>query len=215
MKFIAHRHRIAPILSVFKADLKRKENWAISVQIKHKLVIMAEIKSTLDLVLEKTRNLKMTEEEKTKQKQAELKGKLKGLIQQYLDGLVYLESACSNIRELAGDQASGNIVVSELLNRLDTEYDKLGSDCHPKIFDLIASLFSVQRSSLEKFFQQWETELESDRQLYISKIKSEWSQKQLFGSALMPNLSKTSLWKSYYKQKMDALKAEVLSILQL
>ena len=47
---------------------------------------MGEIKSTLDLVLEKTKNLNLSSEEKQEQKQKEVENRIKGMMQKYQDG---------------------------------------------------------------------------------------------------------------------------------
>lgn len=46
---------------------------------------MTEIKSTLDLVMEKTRHLSFSEQEKKDQHSEEFAKRIKGLIQQYQD----------------------------------------------------------------------------------------------------------------------------------
>lgn len=46
---------------------------------------MGEIKSTLDLVMERTSHLSMTPEEKTRQREADFEKRLHGLLQQYAD----------------------------------------------------------------------------------------------------------------------------------
>ena len=48
---------------------------------------MGEIKSTMDIIMEKTKGLTMTEEEKAEYKHKELTGKVRGLIQKFLDGI--------------------------------------------------------------------------------------------------------------------------------
>ena len=49
---------------------------------------MGEIKSTLDLVMEKTRHLTLSQEEKDSQKKVEVHKRLKGLVQKYRDNLL-------------------------------------------------------------------------------------------------------------------------------
>ena len=49
---------------------------------------MGEIKSTLDLVMEKTRHLTLSREEKEEQKRVEVNKRLKGLVQKYQDNLL-------------------------------------------------------------------------------------------------------------------------------
>ena len=49
---------------------------------------MGEIKSTLDLVMEKTRHLTFSREEKDSQKKDEVHKRLKGLVQKYQENLL-------------------------------------------------------------------------------------------------------------------------------
>jgi len=49
---------------------------------------MGEIKSTLDLVMEKTRHLTLSPEEKDAQTKVEVHKRLKGLVQKYQDNLL-------------------------------------------------------------------------------------------------------------------------------
>ncbi len=49
---------------------------------------MGEIKSTIDLVLEKTRNLTLSKEEKLGLAREELEKKIGGLLNRYLDNLL-------------------------------------------------------------------------------------------------------------------------------
>ena len=58
---------------------------------------MAEIKSTLDLVMEKTRNLTLSSEEKQAQKQIEIGNRIKGLVQKFQGRTVNQKSAQDRI----------------------------------------------------------------------------------------------------------------------
>ena len=49
---------------------------------------MGEIKSTLDLVMEKTRHLSLSSAEKQKQKSIEIENRIKDLLQKYEDQIV-------------------------------------------------------------------------------------------------------------------------------
>ncbi|NQT55992.1 MAG: hypothetical protein HQ551_07155, partial [Desulfobacteraceae bacterium] len=52
---------------------------------------MGEIRSTMDIIMEKTKGLTMTEKEKAEFQQRELTGKIKGLIQKFFDGSINLD----------------------------------------------------------------------------------------------------------------------------
>jgi len=52
---------------------------------------MGEIKSTLDLVMEKTKHLSLSDEEKQNQKKIESQKRINGLLQKYQDQVLSME----------------------------------------------------------------------------------------------------------------------------
>ena len=49
---------------------------------------MSEVKSTMDIIMEKARNLTVTDEDKKEFAEKEVRGQIKGLFQKYLDGIL-------------------------------------------------------------------------------------------------------------------------------
>jgi len=81
---------------------------------------MAEIKSTLDLVMERTRHLTMSTEEKAGQQKAEFQKKLKGLLQQYEDNMLSADELMEKSATLQADLSKKDdlIAVSAIAGRL-------------------------------------------------------------------------------------------------
>ena len=96
---------------------------------------MAEIKSTLDIIMEKTKNLTMTEEEKEELHRTELAEKAKGWVQKYMDNLIKQEKLKSELKKEGKDKYSElqEILKNELLERLQPDGDNV------RIFQLIIS----------------------------------------------------------------------------
>ena len=67
---------------------------------------MGEIKSTLDIIMEKTKGLTMSEEEKEAFQKKETEGKVRGFLQRYLDCVIDLERLKA---ELLGLGESGHV----------------------------------------------------------------------------------------------------------
>ena len=90
---------------------------------------MAEIKSTLDLIMEKTRGLTMTEEEKRELREKDLVGKVRGLVQKYLDGALDMDRFREKAAALAGEAVTefSRILTKEVLSRIEPESDKARS----------------------------------------------------------------------------------------
>ncbi len=53
---------------------------------------MAEIKSTLELIMEKTKNLTFSDEEKKALREKEVQGKVRGFITKFMDGVMNLDT---------------------------------------------------------------------------------------------------------------------------
>jgi hypothetical protein len=86
---------------------------------------MAEIKSTLDLVMEKTRHLTMTEDEKHAQKEADARKSVNGLLQKYQDGVLgraQLQRAFEAL-QAANDAVDETMLMAECLNRIQLHRD--------------------------------------------------------------------------------------------
>ena len=82
---------------------------------------MAEIKSTLDLVMEKTRNLTLSADEKAAQQHKEAENRIRGLLQKYLDGVVSkpeLKADYLRLKKHFGANEN-TILIDEITARID------------------------------------------------------------------------------------------------
>ena len=163
---------------------------------------MAEIKSTLDLVLEKTKNLKMTEEERKKQKEKEMRGKIKGIIQQYLDGILTFET-------IQNDPAAKRLFESEALEKIDPEGTR--EDNH-KILNLLEIASPAKRAAVLRLLEDWESVIRVERDKYTSKIKAQWATSGLTGTALIPNPANDASWLTFLEKKRAEFKIAIRSL---
>ncbi len=167
---------------------------------------MAEIKSTLDLVLEKTRNLKMTEEEKVKAKEDEVRGKMKGLIQKYVDGSLSLDAVLQAIESQGTDMAR-RFVESEALERMEPSDDD--SDGNNRLLGLLDKLAPSKGVSLRNILETWSSTIPEEREKYSADAKKRWAASRLTGSALVPNLDKDPAWKTHLERKRASFREAV------
>ena len=82
---------------------------------------MAEIMSTLELIMEKTKHMTMSEDEKAEFKLREVRGKVGGFIQKFLDGIINLEKLKSEIDSLEKDKQDivTHAVMDESISRIE------------------------------------------------------------------------------------------------
>ncbi len=152
---------------------------------------MGEIKSTLDLVMEKTRHLTLSREEKDAQKKVEVHKRLKGLVQKYQDNLLKkdrLEKELDSLKktyDLNVDQILLNLLLSSL--RLGRTY---------KLYlKLLNEMCGLDVSGFEKIFQDFKEAVKSATENRVNEIKADLEKKRFIsGVAVVPNLERDREW---------------------
>jgi len=86
---------------------------------------MGEIKSTLDLVMERTRHLSLSAEEKEAQQREDFAKRLQGLLQQYADGAIYEDELRDRMAALETETGIRGrmLAVEAVAHRIDPGHD--------------------------------------------------------------------------------------------
>lgn len=151
---------------------------------------MGEIKSTLDIIMEKAKRFSVTEEEKKGFKRQELEGKIKGLVQKVVDGVMDSERFQVEVTAL---QAKEKELVDRILKEEVVARIELGSNNEAllRILENIAGPASPAiRKVLAEFEKKAEKEKESRRKTAVENLKK----KGISGSAVLPNLEADPEW---------------------
>jgi anti-anti-sigma regulatory factor len=154
--------------------------------------LMAEIKSTLDLVMEKTRHLTLTEDERDKQEKYALAQKINGLLQRYLDGSLPLESFKRRIGEFGNEHGTRvkEAAAKEILNRV-----ALATDNEAMLL-LLSSLFNIDCQNIGQILAGYEHNRQAKEQLRMAELKQHLATTQsIQGSAVIPNLDLDAVWR--------------------
>lgn len=153
---------------------------------------MGEIKSTLELIMEKTRHMTLTEEEKQEHAKAELLVTLKALIQKFENGVLDLRefgSEYNRALKTSGVNEPG-LLREELLRRLDLRKD------NTRILTLLREVCSVSTSNLLALLEEYEKAvLTASEGRSRHKIEELCADRGVSGSALVPNLEADSAWR--------------------
>ncbi|MCE5244635.1 MAG: hypothetical protein ABFD98_00265 [Syntrophobacteraceae bacterium] len=117
---------------------------------------MAEIKSTLDLVMERTRNLTLSDEEKRGHAEAEFIARVKGMICRYEDGVLTVERFAGELTRLMAEFriTDGSAVLGQFARRLDPHRDNAGT------FALLEALAGVMTRRLQTLFERYAESVE-------------------------------------------------------
>ncbi|MCG6895421.1 MAG: hypothetical protein LJE65_17600 [Desulfobacteraceae bacterium] len=86
---------------------------------------MGEIKSTMDLVMERTRHLSMSEEERAQHKKEDFRKRLQGLLQRYEDGSLSVDAVQQRFASLQGElgQSDRRPLIEAVLRRMEPDRD--------------------------------------------------------------------------------------------
>ncbi len=172
---------------------------------------MGEIKSTLDIVMEKTKHLSLSEEEREAQKKEDAKKNVRGLIQKYKDRIFdakQLEDEWNSL-EKEYSLSDRQLLVDEIVDQIHLNTEN-----------------SLPVASLREICGQDTGPLESVLEDYINKKTEVVQAKQkaiqeeiadryhISGSAVVPNLETDSDWaeamkafENNYQEEFEAEKA--------
>jgi len=162
---------------------------------------MAEIKSTLDLVMERTRHLTMSAEEKAGQQKEEFKKKLKGLLQQYEDNFLSADELMERNAALQADLNRDDdlLAVSVIAQRIQLGMDnahwlalikRYAPAAVPQVEEILADNLEKAAALVRKG--------EQDHVKHLAR------EHDIQGSAVVPNLNKDAP----IREKLSAFKIE-------
>ncbi len=151
---------------------------------------MAEIKSTLDIIMEKAKKFSVTEEEKKGFKRQELEGKIKGLVQKTLDGVMGSEKLQVELAALQTKEKEmvDQILKEEVVSRIDLDAN---SEALLKMLENVSGpTWDAVRKVVAEFEKKSEKQKESRRKALLDNLKK----KGISGSAVLPNLGADPEW---------------------
>jgi hypothetical protein len=166
---------------------------------------MAEIKSTLEIIMEKTKDLTFTDEEKKALRKKEVQGKVRGFITKFMDGVMNLESLVQGMASFEGDdQAPAHeMIVDECISRIDPEVDNTG------IFDILAHVTTIDISLLQTSLTDFLKELDHERDVREQALNKRLREKGFSGSAVLPNLKADPEWSYFVKEAKTRFQNEL------
>ena len=168
---------------------------------------MGEIKSTLDLVLEKTKHLTQSSEEKQAQAQKDVEDRITGMLQKYQDGVSSLEQLQRDYKALKTEYklTDNTIMASRVINRLDPGLDNRA------LFKVLEHCCHLDSGDIADVINEYQAGYHTAAQSRMARLKESLAQKYLIsGSAVVPNLEADEQWRreaqamnSAFEQKLN------------
>jgi len=162
---------------------------------------MAEIKSTFDLIMEKTRGMTMTEDEREEARRKELSGKVRGLLQKYLDGRMDRKALGEELAGLPAEDRKTlkGILVRECADRINPEGDNRR---------LVAAFWAagIDPEPFEALLGDFRRELDLERRVRERAMRAVLAKRGISGEAVIPNVEADPEWSHYRRAQAEALR---------
>jgi hypothetical protein len=169
---------------------------------------MTEIKSTMEIIMEKTKDLTMTEEEKDEFKRREVAGRIKGLVQRFLDGFLDLKSIGAELSAMGEEEQSmaRRFIREESVTRIGLDQD------NEPIFHLLESTTGMDTKDLKEAIESLRQILETKRRGRTVEMKRRLEARGISGTAVFPNLAADQQWAQILITLDEALQQEIAKI---
>jgi ribosomal protein S20 len=176
---------------------------------------MAEIKSTLDLVMEKTKNLSFSDKERQEQKNKEIESRIRGLLQKFQDQIIAFDRFKSEYQVLHQEyRLSGDkLLIKEICGQIE-----FGKD-NQKLFELLAQFKVSDFDGIVSVLQDFHDVIDTAAQKRSKILKNKLAEAHFIsGSAVVPNLEIDEVWRknfgeirAKFEKKLDRQKNRLLS----
>jgi hypothetical protein len=169
---------------------------------------MAEIKSTLDIIMERTKNLTMSDEEKVSFRRKESEGKVRVWIQKYQNGTIGIDKLKLDIeKEVTEHPEIPHILKTQLLDCL-----RLTGD-NDITLRLLEDILGISEESIKKIIQFFKRKIDTLRTRSIGGLGKELKKRKIYGSAVVPNPNHGVDWQNSILEAESDLKKQLKSLI--
>ena len=171
---------------------------------------MGEIRSTLDIIMEKTKNLKISDEEKEAFKEQEMTGKIKGLIQKFLDGIIDMDQLRGKVSGLVetGEDMVKRLIREECVSRIELKGN------NEPFLRLLEEITGSEVDSLREVSKSFEKRLEKEKGSREEGFKRRLKKQGISGSAVLPNIYADPEWSRYLSEIKEEFQERLTSYWQ-
>ena len=177
---------------------------------------MGEIKSTLELAMERTKKFAISEKEKEEMKQKEVLQKATGFFHRYREGHLSLNEILKQIEKMEKKTAATvkELLLSQWIDALSLEDDD------ERIFKGIESLKGRSGDEVKQKFYSLLSQYLGEKEKLKEEARVQFTEALrkdgIYGSAVEPKLEGAELWKKEieklshsYKMKLEEIKEQL------
>ncbi|MFC1535480.1 hypothetical protein ACFL7M_19200 [Thermodesulfobacteriota bacterium] len=158
---------------------------------------MGEIKSTLEIIMEKTKHMTVSEDEKMEFKVREVRSRVRGMINKFFDGVIGLDKLKMEIATIEKEKQgmATQAFIIELIPLI-----KPGED-HTTILEILEIMNGIDATQVKALLDGFNKKLEDKRDERDKALEERVKERGISGSAVIPNLNADSEWINYLSDK--------------
>ena len=169
---------------------------------------MGKIRSTLDIVMDRTKNLSMTSEERENLKRKELSDTVRAWVQRYLDGKMNLDEMRARVESSGDDRPLElSLLKSELVSGI-----LLGVD-NDKLIDALDRVCGIDKGKISAIIDDHQTKLDALISRNLEHLRLQLEKEGIRWSSVVPNLARSESWQDSARKVQDSLTREITGIL--
>ncbi len=164
---------------------------------------MGEIKSALELAMERSKKYAVSDEERQKIKEKELLQKATGLFNRYMESFLPLHEVAREIEKMGDEtgQKMKEALLSLCVDGLSLDLDKDPERLFPVIELAKGKDLPDIKTRVHALFTSYRDEIERARQRAILGLTEALREEKIYGDAVLPNVEENDRW----KQTLDGL----------
>jgi len=168
---------------------------------------MGEIRSTLDIIMEKAERVTVTDKEKEAFMKSEVEGKVQGLLQKYLDRIISKERLKREVEAVGGERyaVATAVLKKECLGRIEP-----GEDNHP-LLELLEHVMALDIRPVNKLLLKYQQDQEEKRGHREVVLKKRLKDQGISGTAVLPNLWADPEWTRYLTEVGNRFRQELVA----
>lgn len=165
---------------------------------------MGKIRSTLDIVMEKTKNLSIDQEAKKGIRRKELADQARALVGRFVGGRAALKDMRSEV-DSSGEERPEvlGLVKQELLEHVQVEGDNL------KVLEALEAFWGVSKDKTGSSIAAFREKLDGEMSRRLAELKSDLEARGIGGSAIIPNITRSASWQNTLAQARQVLADEL------
>jgi hypothetical protein len=171
---------------------------------------MAEIKSTIDLIMERTKNLSASPQEREAYRRREREKHIRGLVQRLLDYSLTLDDVKDELAKEKKNSQEADVMAllkEALAGHVDPEAD------NERLFRIVNELVGTPEDRLREILLACQAEFSGWQDGQLERQKKELETTGVSGSAVVPNPEVDPQWKARREQAQESCTKSFLGVI--